>query len=421
MDTAVAEIRQVGERLRAVLGSFVAALPPQAQRMSGMSSYLGVDRSICQRLLAGTSHRGDPVHVVSKIPGVRGLRMIAAAAGERGVPDVEIQAVESAVDDFANLIAQMGGSQSAMARQLRSLTEDANARRSSSPAESNGSDDERVRRAVFEGAAKMMGIQARARVEVAAVRPIPGEPESIELGLVVGIIGVVRNEGAVPFAFQIYIDPDDLEDQPAESRVIDPHSLDPDAELGRSLSPLVDQFCTQPLPSVFTRLEGGGMLQVVDLDRTVTEPLDVVLHRRISPVSPHPARLKPPILLLESFQNRPAKDMIRDSYVHRDLARASIPAMSVFSTGPRGSLDAASFRSRWFDRLPRQPELRILGEGISQAGSDIYPRHAELTQYLFDSLGWDPAEFVGYRCRERYPIWSANYVMSFDFSTPENA
>jgi hypothetical protein len=36
-------------------------------------------------------------------------------------------------------------------------------------------------------------------------------------------------------------------------------------------------------------------------------------------------------------------------------------------------------------------------------------------QHVFERVGWDPEQFVGYRCEVAYPVWQAAYCMLFDF------
>ena len=54
-------------------------------------------------------------------------------------------------------------------------------------------------------------------------------------------------------------------------------------------------------------------------------------------------------------------------------------------------------RARWLTRFPAQPKLQLLGVGIGAAASPFYPRHAELTAHLFERMGWEPGEMVGFR------------------------
>jgi hypothetical protein len=63
------------------------------------------------------------------------------------------------------------------------------------------------------------------------------------------------------------------------------------------------------------------------------------------------------------------------------------------------------------------PPLATLGRGIANAECDAWHRHAELTRYTFERLGWDPDEYVGYRGDVVFPIWAAKYVVVFAFDS----
>lgn len=115
----------------------------------------------------------------------------------------------------------------------------------------------------------------------------------------------------------------------------------------------------------------------------------------------------------------PAKHLVNDVYVHHDLARASLASVGVYVITVQGVLGEHEHpRNRWYLRMTHQPDLRILGPGIGQSHCDVYPRHAELTRFLFDSLDAAPASCFSYRCEERYPLYGMDYDIRFDFSRP---
>jgi len=66
-------------------------------------------------------------------------------------------------------------------------------------------------------------------------------------------------------------------------------------------------------------------------------------------------------------------------------------------------------------RFPSQPRLELLGYGLDRMHTASYPRQRELATFLFDHLGWDPNDFVGFRCELPHPIWRAGYCMSFEY------
>ena len=112
----------------------------------------------------------------------------------------------------------------------------------------------------------------------------------------------------------------------------------------------------------------------------------------------------------------PARRLIFDVYLHREIARRCIPSIEAHlwnsSAGQQGLW-------RWSTRFPRGPRLLLLGTGLGNAEAERIPGHAALTAHVFERAGWDPTEFVGYRCDVEYPIWRAGYCMLFDFTGNE--
>lgn len=113
--------------------------------------------------------------------------------------------------------------------------------------------------------------------------------------------------------------------------------------------------------------------------------------------------------------NFPARRMVFDVYLHRDLARACIPSLDAHLWRPDF---ADHVGDRWQTRFARAPRLELLGNGQDRAGNP-WPRHAELTDFLFRQMDLDPDRMVGFRCLEDYPAWRTGYCMSFDFNTDD--
>ena len=100
----------------------------------------------------------------------------------------------------------------------------------------------------------------------------------------------------------------------------------------------------------------------------------------------------------------PARHLVFDLYVHREMAGQYVPQIEVLLQFP-----PTTTRDRWAVSLPNPPRLEVLGLGIDRATTRAYSQHVRVTSYLFEKSGWDPSEYVGYRCETAYPIWLAYY------------
>jgi hypothetical protein len=87
-----------------------------------------------------------------------------------------------------------------------------------------------------------------------------------------------------------------------------------------------------------------------------------------------------------------------------------------------GTPESVTPSERWFDRIAHRPAVEYLSPGLEGVDTNWYPRMRELSRTLFEAggeSGWDPAEFVGFRIAVEYPVWNAEYLLSLDFSTPD--
>src|SRR5690606_25380741 len=105
------EARRIGERLQAEMGALIRAFPVGARTIAGMSEWLGVTKPVCQRLVRACLRRGDALTALTFFPGVKGLHQVIEAAGDRGVGESQLEAARAAVDRYAALIDEYGGSQ----------------------------------------------------------------------------------------------------------------------------------------------------------------------------------------------------------------------------------------------------------------------------------------------------------------------
>lgn len=401
---------QVARRLAVELRALVSLLPKEEQSASAMARALGIDRNTCQRLVAALGSSEPNEAMLVRLPGVQGLRQaIDAVKQHRSDPAAaeQAEAALAAVEALDELIRRMAGSQ----RRLRQRLEADIA----FGAEPRGpGDDIAARRALFRSAAEIVGRWSDTAILMSIIRPVPSEPELTETVRVQGRIGHVWRGSAVPLELAA-VTPDNMAlPDPDRRDGASMSTLGARPARGDSPDALLRPFCSEPLPRVTSRVLGKQTIHVVDpKDEPGREPLDLVMaHRRATP-DRHPATMDPPIGEVSSLVVYPARKMVTDVYLHRDIAHRCVPSAELhlggFSSGTPGR------RARWSTRFPGDPTLMCLGGGLSRSATPYYERHAELTQHVFERIGWDPEQFIGYRCEVQYPVWQAAYCMLFDF------
>lgn len=413
--------RRVGERLQSEFRTLVREFPLDARTIGGMSRWLGVTKPICQRLLRSIRHRADPLAALSFFPGVRGLRQFVQAAQERGCNAGCVAGATAAIDRYEVLIHEHGGSQT----RLREALEGSADGQVEMPADAGDPDPAlRARMQAFEGLRQVTGRDFDAHVATFIYRPCDNDPDRLDCITAMGMIGVRRRAGSLPicpmnrFAFAARDD---------AGGPVDFHLQRLGGELVAAGAPVsvLSEFCSKPLPAVVARESEGQLTVLVDPDSATRDPFDVVLGTCFPGVR-HPALGEIKRQDCSLVSEGPSRHLMMSVYLHRALAQRSIPSLASFALGNRGPVSAPDVgehgpspvnlaSQRWFDRMPERPTLEHLGVGLDHAGSTAYPRITRLLAHLCDAQGWDPEEFVGYRCQVDYPVWGVQYLMTFDF------
>jgi hypothetical protein len=244
-------------------------------------------------------------------------------------------------------------------------------------------------------------------LSIYAFRQAPDDPTMLERALAKGLIGSMVTPGGLPMLLS---SGDTLK---GDDEVRNVTLLNRDAAKGRTPEAILRPFTTDPLPMVTARGRGGTLQQIIDPQAgAAAGPIDVVTAVR----GRHPMMDvdtgRPTLDTVWSLVSCPTARLILDVYLHADMERRFRPSIEALLWS--ATLDISE-EQRWAVRLPSQPRLQLLGRGTSHAASELYPRHAELTRYFFDHIGWDPEEYLGFRCEMVYPIWRAGYCMGFEY------
>jgi len=403
------ELRRVGESLQGDFDALIGAFPSHARGASEMSRWLGVSRPVCQRLVAAVRRVQDGAEVVAALPGVKGLQEVVERARRLGCDETAVANASRAAERYGTLIDRCGGSQAELIRLAERV-------RSGAGPEETGTIA--ARRAMFEAARAIMDRWAECKFSVIALRPMPEDSAYIEHAAVTGYAGLNGGPRAQPLCQHTRL-ASGLEGDTGSSPL---RSLVEGRPLqGETARALVPEFCTEPLPRVSIRRASSGLLLVVE----VSGAGDVVLADR-SWGGQHPRMSDPPVVNVSTLVDPPCRYYSLVMMLHRELARECVGTAGCYVLGARGTVASAvgpdgkvSSRrptERWFDRAPEAVALEQLSPGLEQLADPGYPKLGALTRHMFAEVGWDADEFVTYRVALEYPVWSTEYLISFDFA-----
>jgi hypothetical protein len=243
---------------------------------------------------------------------------------------------------------------------------------------------------------------------VSLIRPVPGSPRLTESVQLRAHLGHHAHQTSSPLELGSRAQVHDTEEAVYTT-------LDPQSQSG-PWGALVVPFCSRPLPRVTSRRMGGSVTHVVEAEaESADAPFDVVIANRTGRPEPHPATLTPAVGEVSTIVRYPARRMVHDVFLHREIARTCIPALETHLWTPTD----ARVMARWSTRIPGGPKLQLLGQGLKGAATPAWDRYMELLRYGFEHAGWDADEFIGYRCEIEFPLWRCSYHFLFDFSGNE--
>ncbi|GJQ30119.1 MAG: hypothetical protein HBSAPP03_20030 [Phycisphaerae bacterium] len=308
----------------------------------------------------------------------------------------------AAVDRFEQFLEDVNLSQ----RGLRALLDGPEGK---TPRLHPPADDAAARETLFLAAANVVGRWSQASVHLSIIRPVPGDASLTDWARARVLAGHQWRMHATPLEIGGTATLRSPNAGPAMS------ALEPDAlQAGSALLP---EFCSRPLPSVVAKAAGKRVVHVVDTDSAGGHgPADIVTATRVARPDPHPATLSPPVGEVWALQNIPARRLVFDTFLHRDLAAACVPTIEAHLWMP--DVGARHDAARWSTRLPGGPKLTPLS--LENVGTTAFAKYPDLVRHVFDELAWPIDEFVGFRCDVVYPVWRGGYVMLFDFASVDD-
>lgn len=400
-DQEQARCVQAARRLTSCIRDLVESLPPHAQSATGMSRHLGLVRNTCQRIVTGLADHPADAATLVKLPGVEGLRQFAVSLREHGGAARDIASLEAAVDQLQALFREVAGSQLRLGERLKAtILASGTTERSASPGEGQEDPQLRARIAHFNSAATLANEFTEVYVDISVLRATTiGAMMRQERLNAAGHILRHARQGARPLinASVVHTTP---------SYAGHAQGLMLDGSVGGAMgSAVVERFSTSPLPLVTGRTGAGEVRMIIDPRGDDGRPVTIVTTSRLKLEGPPDEdRRRARDNWVQPGAGCPTRHMIFDLYLHRDLASRYVPSAEVLLDYP-----PLLKSDRWAMSLDHPPRLEVLGIGTSRAAARAYADHADVTNYLFENSGWNPEEFVGYRCEVAYPIWLAHY------------
>jgi hypothetical protein len=387
------EVSKVMGRVRSALTGMFAPFPEGVRKSRDVQKYLGVDANLSWQVfkLLATS---DALGASRFVPAAVSMRRVFDAARERGMEPRQVEAAESAIGEFEELIRRHAGDRSNFESMVAGIAV-------SSDSESTKHTDLQNRKAIFKGHSYYWGMQLDTRAVTLLLHPNRDNPEKVDYGHLASMLGLKRFRPEANLLVHRY-NLTNFGDPLFAPR----HDVMDRASMDLCGAPAIARFCTEPLPSFHTVTGSDGAIRSELVSETVGQksrvdltfgtlthnaPISRTLDGSRRFVGPYPRIWLPTKLLLINLV------MYRPVYPREKL----YPSLKVLGhaaqTKPGDLTDLHGL-------LPFSERLAYLGPASTSAHTLEAPRYEEMLQFACETQDWDIEDFDIYRAKIEYPL-----------------
>lgn len=387
-----AEIVSIGSALVLTLQALISSVRTTGSGPVALAAALGVDKVLASRVLKAL-RAGDAIGSMFYMPGPEPLRALVRAAAKHAAPRSACDAALEAVERFEWLIQRQVGDRSLLDSILSAWIPEARAEF-----------ELRRKQAAFKAMSQLKGAQTDTILATCILAP-SRERGLMDVIWVHGLTGLHRVRPGVT----VKIASRRMSSEPKARRPMDIEL----AEIDGTAPPLVQQFCSQPVPPVgvhrvqdalFYTLGGDGFGAASAVDVFFAEV-------NLAEIKSDPAAVTAGWYFFAEAAV-PAKALQFDMVVHDDLFGRGDPSLRLHDTVLEGCADVFDAR-RDLDRFDMLESIQSLGRGPAQLRSARSPAYAPLLRMVCERLKYDLGAFRSYRCAIEYPVYGSQVSMAF--------
>ena len=396
LDSFRLEANRVVTHIRELFISVVEAVCGGAPRAHEVADAFGIHRKLGWQIW-NVAYDDVPLRAIRFMPSPRGIEVWRKSAEKTGIPSDLL----GRLDEASRLFEELARTHAADREMLEMMLDACEPQR-------DEREEERWRKQAFLGNSYVWGVRAKTYMTTLILHP------SIRAGFfdmvrIHGLIGLVRTRPNVrwPFAQAVVYSGDD-ERFPLRQPIA------PTEAGSQTGVPLMEDFCSKPLPPVQRREGQFGMLE----DELLPGPMGQTGESTI--ITGEVARELASIHKTQPGEDAmfgtgvrtPCETLVYDHLVHRDLFPDAQRELRVYSE----LITPVSRDERDLLNVPER--IQHLGRGMIRLRTAEVPRYMEMMKYVFEQMSWDPENFELYRVRMRYPPLPTAVMLRHDLPDP---
>ena len=395
------DCRQVLHGLRGALTTALTALDIDPQRPQQVARALGLHRNLTwkiSKIVTGTNVFAAVPHV----PGRSGMDILMAALRKAGAPEASVARIGAAMAGFDRLVRDHSGDRATLDLVAGGFVPDAAQRETLTQS----------RRSAFRGNSATWSVQARVLMSINILAPSADDSERVDLVQVNGMIDFRRLRPDVSWPLFR------RQSWDSSGTTHPPDGAPIEANGDPAGVPLLRDFCSPDLPAIHViRGEDETEFELPAGPVGRLGELTVVYGVVLPAIGPACSTVDESVCELGCTMRTPVELVHNDLLVHESLRWAMDPRADVYSLLEGRSVYGPVRRA--CSLLEGDSEVHQLGQGIATLATPHIPRYTELLGHVFGCLGWDEAEFRGFRHMINYPPIPAVAMLSMDLESPE--
>jgi len=264
------------------------------------------------------------------------------------------------------------------------------------------------RKQMFLGNAYVWGARAKCMLATALIYPSRERKDYFDMVRLQSLIGLVRNRPNVRWPLAQLL----IRDSEGKKLTFGRVPLSTSAAVRETGVPLLEDFCSKPLPPVQRRPGPMGMVE----DELLPGPIgqlgatDVVMGERLEAVAPAWADKPGETSSFGTGVRTPCEVFISDQLVHKDLYPGAQRELCVF-----GELITPLSRDER-DRIPVADHVQHLGRASDGIATGELPKYADMIDLAIRATGYKANDFNVYRVRMRYPPLPVSVILRHDWA-----
>ncbi|MDG1049720.1 MAG: hypothetical protein P8R46_05885 [Planctomycetota bacterium] len=382
------ETSKAVHELRRLLDAVINLLPGPISRASELQHALEVDKALAWRVFNAVECP-DAFTAARYLPRSAGIRSFLVAARKKGVDPAALEQVSVAVEALDRVVKSHAGDRKRFDMLLASHS-----------VEGKREADLAHRRTAFEGNTYIWGASSDVQLRSAFLAP-SAKDGFADMANLRGLLGLEFLRPAMSWPVGITWPRQD------DMRTSREASIEPLFDMGDASEEVASLFFSDPSLRVESRNsdEGGLQYMVSTGEVGATGAISCVTGDVVRPVGALTAEEGSREGGAMATISCPVRLLILDVLVHRSLFPGVTPEVVVRSNIGLGEGQQHP--------LPVSETPTFMGPADGIIRTAEVPRYDEMRGYVFERVGWYPAEFDVYRLRVEYPILSTALALSF--------